>query len=79
MKRALLALGLALAPLPAVACGNGTSCQIGDRSYQAKAPDGWDGSSALPVLLHFHGWGALARTSSAISVSSARQRGTASS
>jgi polyhydroxybutyrate depolymerase len=27
------------------------------RSYHVKAPDGWDGVTPLPVMLHFHGWG----------------------
>lgn len=33
------------------------ACQLGIRSYHARLPDGWDGKSPLPVLLHFHGWG----------------------
>lgn len=32
-------------------------CPVGDRSYHVRLPDGWDGKTALPVLLHFHGWG----------------------
>lgn len=31
-------------------------CALGDRSYHVKEPDGWDGTSPLPVLIHFHGW-----------------------
>lgn len=31
-------------------------CQLGDRSYHMSVPDGWDGQSPLPVMLHFHGW-----------------------
>ncbi|MEO0343606.1 MAG: polyhydroxybutyrate depolymerase [Pseudomonadota bacterium] len=27
-----------------------------DRTYHVKEPDGWDGVSSLPVMLHFHGW-----------------------
>lgn len=27
-----------------------------DRSYHVKEPDGWDGVTPLPVLMHFHGW-----------------------
>jgi len=57
MKRVMLTIFLLFASQPAVACGNGTSCELGDRSYQVKAPSDWDGESALPVLLHFHGWG----------------------
>jgi len=33
------------------------ACKVGNRSYHARVPDGWDGKSPLPVLLHFHGWG----------------------
>ncbi|MEM9277620.1 MAG: polyhydroxybutyrate depolymerase [Pseudomonadota bacterium] len=46
---------------PAIAqnpeCTGNTACQLGDRSYHVLPPDGWDGKSPLPVLLHFHGWG----------------------
>ncbi|MEO1733503.1 MAG: polyhydroxybutyrate depolymerase [Pseudomonadota bacterium] len=38
------------------ACGVDTACLLGDRSYHLRTPDGWDGESAMPVLLHFHGW-----------------------
>ncbi len=31
-------------------------CPLGDRSYHVREPDGWDGESPLPVLIHFHGW-----------------------
>ena len=31
-------------------------CPVGDRSYHVREPDGWDGTSPLPVMLHFHGW-----------------------
>lgn len=37
-------------------CGLETACPLGDRSYHLRTPDGWDGQSPLPVLLHFHGW-----------------------
>ncbi len=57
VKKILLALVLTLMSFPAVACGNGQSCALGERSYQAKTPDNWDGRTPLPVLLHFHGWG----------------------
>ena len=57
MKRIILAALLCLSPVSAHSCGDGVSCGLGERSYQAKTPAGWDGTSALPVLLHFHGWG----------------------
>ncbi len=38
-------------------CIGDVACQLGDRSYHVLPPDGWDGQSELPVLLHYHGWG----------------------
>ncbi len=38
-------------------CGGKVSCAVDGRSYQALLPDGYDGRKALPVLIHFHGWG----------------------
>ncbi|MEM9788263.1 MAG: polyhydroxybutyrate depolymerase [Pseudomonadota bacterium] len=38
------------------ACEGQEACPLGDRSYHLRVPDNWDGQSALPVLLHFHGW-----------------------
>ncbi|MEP4197164.1 MAG: polyhydroxybutyrate depolymerase [Aliishimia sp.] len=37
-------------------CVEAVPCEVGDRSYHVKEPDGWDGVSPLPVMLHFHGW-----------------------
>jgi len=37
-------------------CGLAQPCALGDRGYHVLAPDDWDGETALPVLLHFHGW-----------------------
>ncbi|PSL19081.1 alpha/beta hydrolase family esterase [Shimia abyssi] len=39
-----------------VECRDEVACTVGDRSYHVMEPDGWDGVSSLPVLLHFHGW-----------------------
>ncbi len=41
---------------PSPDCHAEIPCQLGDRSYHVKEPDDWDGTSPLPVLLHFHGW-----------------------
>lgn len=38
-------------------CGVELPCSVGSRSYYALPPDGWDGKTPLPVMLHFHGWG----------------------
>lgn len=37
-------------------CQLNEPCRLGDRSYHVKEPDGWDGASTMPVLIHFHGW-----------------------
>ena len=42
---------------PSKACEGATACALDDRSYHVKLPDGWDGETPMPVLLHFHGWG----------------------
>jgi polyhydroxybutyrate depolymerase len=61
----LLALVLALittdaaaveSALPGNPCHIDTPCAVGERSYHVREPDGWDGVSPLPVMLHFHGW-----------------------
>ncbi|WP_300058987.1 PHB depolymerase family esterase [uncultured Roseobacter sp.] len=38
------------------ACMDDVPCVLGDRSYHLKLPDDWDGTTPLPVMLHFHGW-----------------------
>jgi polyhydroxybutyrate depolymerase len=39
-------------------CHADVPCVLVDgRTYHVKAPDGWDGVTPLPVMLHFHGWG----------------------
>jgi len=37
-------------------CHGQTPCLLDGREYHVKEPDGWDGETPLPVLLHFHGW-----------------------
>jgi len=37
-------------------CHGQTPCLLDGREYHVKEPDGWDGVTPLPVLLHFHGW-----------------------
>lgn len=37
-------------------CEGERACSLGARSYHVMTPDGWDGQTPLPVLLHFHGW-----------------------
>ncbi len=53
-----LALAEACAPeaVPPAPCTGQTVCPVGTRGYHALPPDDWDGTSKLPVLLHFHGW-----------------------
>ncbi|MEP1768000.1 MAG: polyhydroxybutyrate depolymerase [Sulfitobacter sp.] len=61
MKKLLLIFAAALM-LPAMGpwksdCEGAAACTLGDRSYHVRTPDGWDGETPMPVLLHFHGWG----------------------
>lgn len=42
--------------LPGDPCHGQTPCILDGREYHVKEPDGWDGVTPLPVLLHFHGW-----------------------
>ena len=61
IKYILFALLLSSTPAFAVGLQDDTCladipCPVGDRSYHVLEPDGWDGKTPLPVLLHFHGW-----------------------
>ena len=45
-------------PAAAQDCRGAVACVLDSgRSYHEREPDGWDGETPLPVLLHFHGWG----------------------
>ena len=59
--RILIALMMVIWPFFVVAqdaCHADVPCVMEDgRSYHVKAPDGWEGVTPLPVMLHFHGWG----------------------
>ncbi len=35
-------------------CGGDIPCKIGDREYNILLPNDWDGTSPLPVMMHFH-------------------------
>ena len=58
----VLALGLIAgmfgAPAQAVACGGTERCEVEGGYYLASPPPGWDGRSALPVVVFYHGWNA---------------------
>ena len=48
-----------LTPGPAMAqetCGAGGKCTVEGGYYLAAIPDTWDGTSALPLVVYFHGW-----------------------
>lgn len=53
----LLLLFLSSGAHEALACTGEVACELGERSYHVREPDEWNGKDALPVLLHFHGWG----------------------
>lgn len=37
-------------------CGEGERCDVPEGYYLASAPADWDGVSALPLVVYFHGW-----------------------
>jgi polyhydroxybutyrate depolymerase len=43
------------AAAPAVACDGEAPCEIDGGSYHLALPEGWDGESALPAVVFFHG------------------------
>jgi polyhydroxybutyrate depolymerase len=49
-------IGLSVHGARAQACHDEIPCRLGDRSYHVLEPDGWDGMTPLPVMMHFHGW-----------------------
>ncbi len=53
--RWILAL-LFLLPLPALACGPDSHCEVEGGYYLASQPADWDGQTPLPVMVYFHGW-----------------------
>lgn len=53
---ALVALLVSGSGVFAQTCGDAVACEVGGRGYFVREPDGWDGETPLPVLLHFHGW-----------------------
>ncbi len=48
--------------LPGQPCHGQEPCELDGRLYHVKEPDGWDGITPLPVVLHFHGWGRTGAT-----------------
>lgn len=84
LQRVILILFLTSTPLTVAAmgpwnaaCGLEEPCRLGARGYHVLPPDDWDGETALPVMMHFHGWqrqGALVIRHSRIA-SATRKRG----
>ncbi len=61
MRYLILLITLLAGPVQAMGpwntdCHGQVACEVGDRSYHVREPDGWNGTDPLPVLLHFHGW-----------------------
>ena len=52
----LITLLLMLLAAPALACGPETRCEVEGGYYLVAEPEGWDGTSPLPVVVFFHGW-----------------------
>jgi len=46
----------------AAECGPEAPCEIGNGSYHARPPSGWDRVSPLPVVIYFHGYKQSGRT-----------------
>ncbi len=47
---------LLLLPMPVLACGADSRCEVEGGYYLAAVPPEWDGTSPLPVVVYFHGW-----------------------
>jgi polyhydroxybutyrate depolymerase len=47
---------LAGSPLDACACSADLPCLVRGGAYLVRPPAGWDGNSALPTIVFFHGW-----------------------
>ena len=45
----------------AVACDDRTPCEVANGQYFVRAPEGWDGATALPTVVFFHGYRSSAR------------------
>lgn len=57
LRAACLLLCLVALLVPSArACGPDSNCPVAQGSYRMRAPPGWDGRTALPVLVFFHGF-----------------------
>ncbi len=54
----LFSIALPVSSADGDACGSGGRCEIEGGYYLAAAPPDWDGHSALPLVVFFHGWNA---------------------
>ena len=54
--RIVALLLILFAPLPAIACSGTERCEVEGGYYLASVPKNWDGVSALPLVVYFHGW-----------------------
>lgn len=46
----------AVTSAPVFACGADTDCMLGERSYRIALPEGYDGSTDVPVVVFAHGY-----------------------
>jgi len=56
MRVLLLMLLFFARPFSAEACSADTKCDVPGGYYLAAAPENWDGTTPLPVVVFFHGW-----------------------
>jgi polyhydroxybutyrate depolymerase len=54
--RTALAFTVLVAASGCKPCGGGGACELPGGRYFALPPEGWDGQTALPTLVHVHAW-----------------------
>ena len=57
MRALILTFFLVLSTSWVSACGAESRCEVPDGYYLAAEPDDWDGTTALRLVVYFHGWG----------------------
>jgi len=60
LRAALTTCALTGAAGVAAACDNDTPCSVDGGDYRVSVPQAWDGETALPAAIFFHGYGSSA-------------------